>query len=200
MGVTEWVSIISLIVAIMALIYSFLSNTKKYELTYQYYNDVLSWHNQVVKVISDLRMNFEDVLSKKSNLSKLSALIENGRFYFPNVDRKDGFGAQKPIAYQGYRNIVLDFLVFEYQIFEKEDSHKYDKHTENLQRLFTSYVFQHLDPKKQNKKIKHNTDITMKKQITINKFLSESPDMIYNFYPIDKHAKNWTTIPTQRKK
>lgn len=30
MGVTEWVSIISLIVAVIALIYSFASNTKKY--------------------------------------------------------------------------------------------------------------------------------------------------------------------------
>ena len=199
MGVTEWVSIISLIVAVIALIYSFASNTKKYELTYQYYNDVLSWHNQVVKVISDLRINSKDELSKKSNLSKLSALIETGRFYFPNVDNNDGFGIEKPIAYQGYRNVVLDFLVFEYQILQKEDSYKYDKHTENLQRLFTSHVFQYLDPKKHNKKIKRNTDITMKRQITINDFLSESPDMIYNFYPIDKYAGNWTTVPTQRK-
>ena len=39
----------------------------------------------------------------------------------------------------------------------------------------------------------------MQRQITINDFLSESPDMIYNFYPIDKCAENWTTVPTQRK-
>lgn len=81
-------------------------------------------------------------------LAKLSSLIESGRFYFPNIDRKDGFGKQKPIAYQGYRNVILDFLVYEYQLFEKDDYVQYLKHAESLQRLFTSYVFQYLEPSK----------------------------------------------------
>lgn len=98
---------------------------KKYELTYQYYNDILIWHNQVVEVLTSLMRNQPSNELKKQLLSKLSALIESGRFYFPNIDRKDGFGKQKPIAYQGYRNVGLDFLVYEYQLFEKEDYAKY---------------------------------------------------------------------------
>mgnify|MGYP000819219196 CR=1 FL=1 len=41
MDLSDWISIISIIVAIGALVYSILSNTKKYELTYppKYYKD-----------------------------------------------------------------------------------------------------------------------------------------------------------------
>lgn len=132
MNISDWVAVISLPISVIALIYSFISNTKKYELTYQYYNDVLIWHNQVVEVLTSLRLNGTDNELKKQMLSKLSSLIESGRFYFPNIDRKDGFGKQKPIAYQGYRNVILDFLVYEYQLFEKDDYAKYLKHAESL--------------------------------------------------------------------
>lgn len=120
MNISDWVAIISLLISIAALIYSFVSNTKKYELTYQYYNDILIWHNQVIEVLTSLRLNRPNANLKKQMLSKLSSLIESGRFYFPNIDRKDGFGNQKPIAYQGYRNVILDFLVYEYQLFQNE--------------------------------------------------------------------------------
>jgi len=65
MGIAEWVSLLSLVVAIIALVYSFLSNTKRYELTYQYYNDVVLWHNQVVETICTLRAHSDDLLQKK---------------------------------------------------------------------------------------------------------------------------------------
>ena len=153
---SDWIAGISLVVAFAALIYTIISNTKKYELTYQYYQDVVAWHSDVIKVITQLKATSEEN-SKKAYLAELSALIETGRFYFPNIDQHDNFGANKPLAYRGYRNVVLDFLVYEYQLFEREDSQKYVEHAESLQRLFTSYVFQYLDPKKLQKKIKHNT-------------------------------------------
>lgn len=200
MSLTDWISIISIVIAVVALLYSVLSNTKKYELTYQYYNDVLSWHNQVVESLTNLRLNYLDATQKTTYLSRLSSLIEYGRFYFPNIDRKDGFGKDKPMAYQGYRNVILDFLVYEYQIFEKTDCEKYLKHTEALQRLFTSYVFQYLEPQKHHKKIRKNTDISEKIQFTINEFLQKSPDSIYVLYPIDSNDMNWKNRPTQRGK
>lgn len=195
MAFAEWVSLISLLVAFVALIYSIISNTKRYELTYQYYQDVVAWHNEAVNTIMSLKHQSED---KEVLLAKLSALIETGRFYFPNIDSKDSFGKEKPLAYQGYRNVVLDFLVYEYQLFEKDDSEKFIPHSESLQRLFTSYVFQHLEPKKHKKKVKQNTSIHMKNEFTINEFLNNSPESIYAFFPIDSNEKNWTTIPTKR--
>lgn len=194
---SDWIAGISLVVAIAALIYTIISNTKKYELTYQYYQDVVAWHSNVIKVITQLKAtNVEN--EKNTYLAELSALIETGRFYFPNIDLHDGFGANKPLAYRGYRNVVLDFLVYEYQLFEREDSNKYVEHAESLQRLFTSYVFQYLNPKKLQKKIKHNTSIQMKDTITINEFLKQSPESIYTLYPIDSNKEHWDTLPTKR--
>ncbi len=155
MNISDWIAVISLSISVIALIYSFISNTKKYELTYQYYNDILIWHNQVIEVLTSLKLNDTNDELKKQMLVKLSSLIESGRFYFPNIDRKDGFGKQKPIAYQGYRNVILDFLVYEYQLFEKDDYKQYLKHAEILQRFFTSYVFQYLEPSKQKKRKIH---------------------------------------------
>ncbi len=86
-------------------------------------------------------------MAKEELLAKLSAKIEVGRFYFPNVDRADGFGLHKPRAYQGYRNLVLDFLVFSYQLFERDDAVEHLGLAEKLQRYFTTYVFELLDPK-----------------------------------------------------
>lgn len=197
MTTSDWIAGISLVIAFAALIYTIISNTKKYELTYQYYQDVVAWHSDVIKVITQLKATNEEE-TKRAYLAELSALIETGRFYFPNIDQHDNFGVDKPLAYRGYRNIVLDFLVFEYQLFDREDSNKYIKHAESLQRLFTSYVFQYLDPKKLQKKVKHNTSIQMKNEITINDFLKQSPESIYALYPIDSHKENWETVPSKR--
>lgn len=194
---SDWIAGISLVVAFAALIYTIISNTKKYELTYQYYQDVVTWHSDVIKVITQLKATSKEN-SKKVYLAELSALIETGRFYFPNIDQHDNFGANKPLAYRGYRNVVLDFLVYEYQLFEREDSQRYVEYAESLQRLFTSYVFQYLEPKKLQKKIKHNTSIQMKNTITINEFLKQSPESIYALYPIDPNKEHWEAAPTQR--
>lgn len=197
MTISDWIAGISLVIAFAALIYTIISNTKKYELTYQYYQDVVAWHSDVIKVITQLKATNE-ADSKRAYLAELSALIETGRFYFPNINQHDDFGANKPMAYRGYRNVVLDFLVYEYQLFDREDSNKYIKHAESLQRLFTSYVFQHLDPKKLQKKVKHNTSIQMKNEITINDFLKQSPESIYSLCPIDPNKEHWNTVPTKR--
>lgn len=197
MTTSDWIAGISLVIAFAALVYTIISNTKKYELTYQYYQDVVAWHSDVIKVIAQLKATNEEN-SKRAYLAELSALIETGRFYFPNIDQHDNFGANKPLAYRGYRNFVLDFLVYEYQLFEREDSTKYVEHAESLQRLFTSYVFQHLDPKKLQKKVKHNTSIHMKNEITINEFLKQSPESIYALYPIDSNKEHWETVPSKR--
>lgn len=182
MSVSDLIAIISILISVIALGYSFASNTKKYELTYQYYNDVLTWHNQVIETLTSLRLNASDERLKKQLLSKISSLIESGRFYFPNIDKKDGFGKQKPIAYQGYRNTILDFLVYEYQLFERDDYMEYFEHAEALQRLFTSCVFEYLEPQKQKKKIYKNTNINPHREFTISEFLSKSPESIYSIF------------------
>lgn len=87
-------------VAFAALLYTVISNTKKFELTYQYYQDVVAWHSDVIKVITQLKATHEGN-SKNVYLAELSALIETGRFYFPNIYLHDNFGSDKPMAYRG---------------------------------------------------------------------------------------------------
>lgn len=175
-GITELIAFASLIIALIALIYSIASNTKRYELTYQYYNDVLNWHNEVIETIMNLRACTKNNESKINHLSKLSALIETGRFYFPNVDKNDGFGNEKPPAYRGYRNIILDFLVFEYNIYSRANCEEYIEYDEVLQRLFTSFIFDYLKPEKHRKKVYKNTSISRVEETTINEFLSNPPE------------------------
>lgn len=100
----DWISGISLVIAFVALLYSIIGNTKKYELTYQYYQDVVAWHSEVIKVITQLKVANQE-RAKRTHLAELPALIETGRFYFPNIDRHDNFGVNKPLAYRGYRKI-----------------------------------------------------------------------------------------------
>lgn len=175
-GMTDLIAFVSLIIAIVALVYSILSNTKRYELTYQYYNDVLNWHNNVIETITNLRINTNNKELKTQYLAKLSALIETGRFYFPNIDKNDGFGNEKPSAYQGYRNIVLDFLVFEYNIYSRENCNEYIEYDDVLQRLFTSFIFDYLKPEKHRKKVYKNTNISKVQETTIDEFLSNPPE------------------------
>lgn len=177
--VNDWISIASILIALIAFLYSWKSNTKKYELTYQYYNDILEWHNQVVSLLSTLRISSYKKEDKHQYLSQLYSLIECGRFYFPNIDKKDGFGKTKPIAYQGYRNVILDFLVYEYQIFEMEKCNEYLNHALYLQRMFTSFVFQYLDPKKQRRKIGKYTMVSNKEEFIFEEFLSIPSEKIF---------------------
>lgn len=204
MEINDWFSLISLITAIVALGYTFISNKKRYELTYQYYNDVLAWHEKTVRLLIALKgtcCEDSSVADKRNDLlCDLSSQIEIGRFYFPNIDKGDTYGKEKPSAYKGYRNVVLDFLVFSYQLFSRDDYKKYKQHAETLQRLFTSHIYVMLNPHKHNEEIIKNTFITKHKQISIDDFIKESPETIYTLFAIDSNKENWEKNPMKRHK
>lgn len=87
----------SVIIAIVGGLYAISNNTKRFELSEQYKNELLTWYGKVVFIIRKLEGNCKG--TERSNaLQELSALIEIGRFYFPNIDKKDGFGKEKPCA------------------------------------------------------------------------------------------------------
>lgn len=188
MVISDCIALISLCVAIFAAIYALISNTKKFELTYQHYKEIANWHTIVVEILISLRfLSGENYMEKKQLLVKLSALIESGRLYFPNIIKGDGYGGKKPLAYQGYRNIVLDFLVYSYQLFEKDNHKKYSHHAETLQRLFTSYIYEYLKPSKLNKSICKNTDLKEGLELTIDDFLSKDIDVINMLFEINEN-------------
>ncbi|MBE6948468.1 MAG: hypothetical protein E7456_01345 [Ruminococcaceae bacterium] len=178
----DYLSIFSLLVSVTALTYSILSNTKKYELTNQYFNDVLKWHNQVVEVLVHLRVYCSNSELKTKHLAQLSVLIENGRFYFPNTETDKGIGRSKSKAYQGLRHGVLDLLVYEHRLFSGDDCVNHLEHAEALQKLFTSKIFEHLDPGGRNVRIEKNTSIKNPENMDLHELFELPADEIYKFF------------------
>ena len=95
---------------------------------------------------------------------------------------------------------MLDFLVFSFQLFSREDFKNYKKHAEILQRLFTSYMYDRLNPQKHNEQITKNTLIKSPKEISINEFLEDSPEALYALLPVDNKKENWYRPPLHRNK
>lgn len=161
---------VTLVIAIIGGFYAIITNTKKFELSEQYKNELLTWYGKVIFTISKLQTNCSED-ERIESLSELSALIEIGRFYFPNIDKKDGFGDTKPCAYQGYRHVALDFLVLIYQMADIENIKKCRDKIEYMKRHFTSIVFQIVAPRKRIKSVKQYTNIVMPKEMSMEDFM-----------------------------
>jgi hypothetical protein len=179
----DYIAVGSLIIAIAAFVYTYMTNTKKYELTSRFRSEILGWYSITVELLIRLRFeaedDFKDSELKRDLLSKLSAQIEIGRFYFPNINHGDGYGENKPFAYKGYRNLTLDFLVYSYRIFENEEVLKHLKHAEFLQRHFTSHLFETLDPNTFLNEAKKHTNKTFSKPLIYEDFIKKDPDILF---------------------
>ena len=149
----------------------------KYQVENEYINGLLKWHGEVVTTLLKMRLIHSENQPTKSNddLALLFALIEQGRFFFPNIDRSDGFGHEKPPAYRGYRNLALDFLVASYNLFSSKVSGAELEKAEILQRHFTSLVFEIVRPKNRLQTIQSLTDRYFVQEKSFETFL-EHPD------------------------
>lgn len=132
----------------------------QFSLSNEYCTSLLEWHAQVVEqlIVSRSLNRARDSEQHQHDIAHLSALIEQGRFMFPNVDKGDGFGSQKPPAYQGYRNLALDFLVASYNLLRAPPSEDARLKLELLQRYFTSTVYEIVRPKDRLETIRALTD------------------------------------------
>ncbi len=182
METSDWISIGSLVIAVVAICYSFLSNTKKYELTDTYRKELLSWYETTLSVLIRLRFLMEQgCLShdlKCELLAELSTQIDIGRFYFPNVDRGDSLGSNKPAAFRGHRHVALEFLVFSYDIFLSSNSKDHLIDALKLQRHFTSYIFTILKPSEFNKQVKKNTKIAFDAEKVLSEYIKNNKTFI----------------------
>ncbi|TGE08438.1 hypothetical protein [Hymenobacter fodinae] len=203
-------SILSALVAIAALIYSYYQSKtslsyaysqadheaklKRYEIKRDYQNVILRWFSETTKILIELRLlltskydvsgvEYEYELKKANLLSMLSSQIEIGRLYFPNIDKGDGFGDKKPRAYRGYRNLTLDFLVFSYNIFLSKDVCKYEHHLVRLQREFTSIICEILNPEEFLNEVKKHSEKYFSHNLSYEEFLKRDPNNIDLFFP-----------------
>ncbi|MBP3984304.1 hypothetical protein J5837_07665, partial [Pseudoxanthomonas helianthi] len=150
----------------------------RYSISNEYIRELLDWHNRVIDVLMRFRhlRRIKDAADFQHDLACLSSLVEQGRFYFPNLIQNN-YGSDKPAAYRGYRNLALDFLVEFYDIVN-HSSHDEDDHEQlaALQRYFTSIVFQIVRPKDRLDTIKRLTDQYFVKDHSANDII-ENPSL-----------------------
>ena len=95
---------------------------------------------------------------------KLSAQIDKGRWFFPNIDT-DRHGNHKVEAYRGYRQKVLDGLVSTYVSVTELNYHDGSENgeiresIEKAKRQFTSEVQKILAPNSRNKEFEKLTKL-----------------------------------------
>jgi len=172
---------ISLFVSVLTFFFYFKDRRReKFQLGHDYVKQLIEWHGETVEVLINLRgaVSKSNDGEKSPLLCKLSSQIEKGRFFFPNIDKMDDFGKEKPLAYQGYRNLTLDFLVYSYNLFSRKDASKYLKHAEVLQREFTSIVFQIVRPREHLEEIKQLTDKFYASDSIFEDYLDKDPTSI----------------------
>lgn len=112
-----------------------------------YFRDVTAWATAASQAISD-GIHLEDdsdTPELRSILTRLSASIDTGRWYFPNSPGSDG--ESKEPAYRGLRQPILDHLVHAYQgLADLQGDKRYDRLV-HCQRSFVSQVQLVLDPR-----------------------------------------------------
>ena len=111
-------------------------------------SDIIQWTSICVAVLAELESEvaFSDTSHKNSDeqtrlralCHKLSALIDQGRMYFPN-QAPETKGGEKPPAYQGYRQVILTVLVRIYGLVEKFNRQPVNSNRENTVKSISKY-------------------------------------------------------------
>ncbi len=166
---------ISLLVSIsLAIFYIIDRSHNKFLLENDHAKNILQWHQEVTFVIKKLDISGRDreSIDYKNDLSKLSSLIEQGRFFFPNLTKGIDHGKNKPVAYRGYRNLALDFLVALHNLYDGVETDESSSDALTLQKHFTSIVFEIVNPKERLEKIQSLTDRYFLKEKSFEDFLN----------------------------
>ena len=93
-----------------------------------WYADLRAWASEAIELLCEAAERCSDTQAASyqhnealtSCLYRLSALIDRGRFFLPNVHREK-YGTHKPEAYRGIRHPALDYLVAAHRILKNEE-------------------------------------------------------------------------------
>ncbi len=182
MGLSFYISIISVTVSVLSLLYTFISNRDKFMISSIERKSILEWYEKTNKILVYMKKSAQQNHPiEREVLNDLTSLIDIGRFYFPN--NKDNIGLDKPIAYRGHRSQVLDLLVYAYEIGHSEQPIHFQDHLVVLQREFTSEIFKVLKPHKYISYLKRITylDVKLNKKYSYEDFIGCSNPYEFKF-------------------
>jgi|ERR1051325_4569540 hypothetical protein len=127
--------------------------------------EVRRWATAVIETLSEASYSCKTVDPTtavcvkeilRSCRCRLSALIDQGRYFFPN-QRREEYGVHKPLAYRGYRHAVLDPVVAVERLLGRTDDPLdfagHDAAIVYLKREFVSRVFRVLSPETHNEQV-----------------------------------------------
>ena len=152
----------------------------KFMLMNEYTKQIMEWYSETIEILLLLKMKTKSKSDISDLLVKLSACIERGRFFFPNIDRHDGYGADKPVAFRGYRNLTLDFLVASYNLYSQPNRSENIEHAGHLHRYFTSIIYEVIRPTENLEQIKAITDRYYVKNEIFEDFLKSNDSKMLN--------------------
>lgn len=164
MTITDYLSLISILISILALVYTYKSNTKRFELADQYKKDLLNWYQDTIRILLNIRGRVASGRfdwSKNDLLFSLSAQIEIGRFFLPNYQTSKG--KDEPLAYQGNRHPALDCLVNVYTELKHPKQKDTNEYIKRMQMRYTSVMFKIIEPVRWNEQRAK----TMKKEVIV---------------------------------
>ena len=127
-------------------------------------SDIICWTKDCVDLLSECesfvmsysRIDLQGEIRDRYNVlrHRLSALIDQGRMFFPNQE-PDGKGGHKPAAYRGFRQLILTVLVRIYErladfaaIEGEADRHQLRDSLMALRRLFVSEAQLAINPRR----------------------------------------------------
>ena len=115
----------------------------------EYFREITVWACQVSRSLSTAIhiVALDESEQRLETLITLSACIDMGRWYFPNLDH-DNMGQDKEPAYRGSRQPVLDWVVWAYDIIDgrRTVADRRDALV-TCQRNFVSCIQEVLDPR-----------------------------------------------------
>lgn len=166
----------TIVISLISGIYVVVTNTKKYELSEAYSKELLDWHFEVIELmISIIHMLeadkwYDDSCNeiKLEKISKLSFMIEKGRFYFPN---KSTNGKEKKLPpYQGIRDASVEIIATFYEVVKKDDAIKYVDILWDLERQFNARGYEIINPRKRIANTTKYTYVKSKKKESYNDY------------------------------
>lgn len=125
------------ITTLLLSIYAFRFN--RLELSASYRESIIEWYGKCIEIMELLRIGTCDEQERKKLIARLSALSEEGRFIFPNIDKGDGENSSLPPAFQGHDSVGRCYLN---EFLENVKLEANEKDLKDSRDKFTSMLFQ----------------------------------------------------------
>lgn len=213
-GVNEWVAVASAVVAVVSLVLNWLVVRRQTQLQFETLKvemeaDVVAWVHEAVDLLAEAELLARgrgtlysaDEFPRRARETgqKLSAVADRGRMFFPN-DAPDKNGREKEAAFQGYRQPILDAVIFACGLLDRLAGEQggADEAAVALllkcRRLLISEAQNAVDPRRRNQMLRQLAVGRMddkKSAFAMAAELGEAMEARYPGYLVERRDANW---------